>query len=162
MDSQYERTTAKVVAAVLRDIVARPHRAHLSASGNVVMIGPWQLIFQIKPLPIGLQVLEAVRPTGCAPVSWELGCERDDWSKGPESQVVTPEELLSPSERADLVETVLALEVEPAIDICPMGPPLDAMERKAGREAKCRPGPRPKFENPWSTPDPVVRKKKAA
>ena len=154
MDAEHDRTTARMVSGVLRDVLKRPHRAHLSASGNVITIGPWDLRFRLGA--DGVELLEAVRPTGPAPVCWSLGCERDDWTLGPDSEVVSPMDLLSASERAALVEVIAGLDAEVPVDVCPMGPPIDAMERRAAREPKKKCGRQPKFESPWGTPDPVI------
>ena len=43
---------------------------------------------------------------------WELGCERDDWTAGPDSVVVDPLRLLTRESRGQLLEALAAADVE--------------------------------------------------
>ena len=43
---------------------------------------------------------------------WELGCERDDWTLGPEAVLVEPLQLLTDESRGQLLVALAAADVE--------------------------------------------------
>jgi hypothetical protein len=58
----------------------------------------WQLAIEIKRDQLGA-LLWALAPDGS---DWVYGCQRDDWSLGPDSQIVEPVGLLDPEQRLQL------------------------------------------------------------
>ncbi len=59
-----------------------------------------------------LVVLRAVLPGIDGPEEWERGCERDDWTAGPDAVVTCPLQLLPQESRDQLIEVLAAADVE--------------------------------------------------
>ena len=58
----------------------------------------WQLAIEIERDQLGA-LLWALAPDGR---DWVYGCQRDDWSLGPDSRIVEPLELLTAAQRLEL------------------------------------------------------------
>jgi hypothetical protein len=58
----------------------------------------WQLAIEIKRDQLGA-LLWALAPDGR---DWVYGCQRDDWTLGPDSRIVEPLELLTAAQRLEL------------------------------------------------------------
>ena len=52
--------------------------------------------------------------------SWVYGCERDDWSLGPDSTIIDPLLLLEQQERGDLLEVLKAQPARALVGVMPM------------------------------------------
>lgn len=73
---------------------------------RIELLSLWRVEFLLKPkafaggLDMGLVWVDrAVAPDGRC---WEYGCQRDDWTLGPDSRLVEPLEFLSGEERSEL------------------------------------------------------------
>jgi len=107
------RCRAEEVANQLRLVVAgmpflaeRPWQEVGWGLMRIELLSLWRVEFLLKPKVFagGLDmdlvwVDRAVAPDGRC---WEYGCQRDDWTLGPDSRLVEPLEFLSGEERSEL------------------------------------------------------------
>ena len=149
-----DRCTAADVAAVLRLLPACSWQiilAHPWSSPNALLPLRWRrsrLTFRRQPGPIILWA--ATLPGLDGPVHWEYGCQRDDWTLGPDSQLVEPMALLSPAERQQLLEALAAADVTdqpvpviPLFNGATLQPPAPPVQpaAKPGRRRTTKPAP---------------------
>ena len=111
------RCRAEEVADQLRLVVAgmpflaeRPWQEVGWGLMRIELLTLWQIALLLKPkvLAGGLDmdlvwVDRAVAPDGRC---WEYGCQRDDWTLGPDSRLVDPLEFLSAEQRLALTEAL--------------------------------------------------------
>jgi hypothetical protein len=111
------RTTAAAIAGVLRGaliglepvlLLGHWPTAETRQATVYALIGSkrprWRVVLSVRDgWPV--RVWEASAPDGA---NWSFGCERDDWSLGPESRLVDPFDFLGPSEVDELREVLLA------------------------------------------------------
>lgn len=104
-----------IVAGLLRLIAAglEPIEATAGDPGtttSVLTVSGWWLLLGLDDQGRPAELLHAQPPSALVP-PWTWGCQRDDWTLGPDSRVVTPVELLTVEQRQQLAQ---ALEVAPA------------------------------------------------
>jgi len=104
-----------IVAGLLRLIAAglEPVEAATgdpSATIGVLTTSGWYLTLMIGDQGEPVALTYALPPSAMVP-PWTWGCQRDDWTLGPDSRVVTPVELLTVEQRQRLAQV---LEVAPA------------------------------------------------
>lgn len=70
---------------------------------------------------------------------WVYGCERDDWSLGPNSTIIDPLLLLEQQERDELLEVLKAQPTAPLTGVMPMTASRPAVQAEvvAARRRKC-------------------------
>lgn len=95
-----------VVAGLLRLIAAglEPIDTEPCEPGRLISVATgsgWWLLLQINGEGQPESLHHAQPPSLLVP-PWTYGCQRDDWTLGPESRVITPVELLTPEQREQL------------------------------------------------------------
>jgi hypothetical protein len=91
-------------------------------------------------------MVEQGRPTSClfatgpGGESWEHGCQRNDWTLGPDSVLIDPLQLLTADEQLRLADRLRTLPQPPGLPYCPiyLGPAMDqvAEEQQAKRKRR--------------------------
>ena len=113
-DVEPRRCTAASVARVLEAMAASPHRIVLGqpwGSGTVPV--RWRRSrLLLHRLGGELVVLWAALPGAQGVELWERGCERADWTAGPDSVLVCPLRLLTRRSRGQLEDALAAADVE--------------------------------------------------
>jgi hypothetical protein len=104
-----------VVAGLLRLIAAglEPIEAVAGDPGattSVLTVSGWWLLLGMDDEGRPAELFHAQPPSALVP-PWTWGCQRDDWTLGPDSRVVTPVELLTTDQRQQLTQ---ALQQAPA------------------------------------------------
>jgi hypothetical protein len=89
----------RLIASGLEQIETRDWRP--GASVGVMTGSGWWLVIRGDDEGQPVELLHAQPPSLLVP-AWIYGGQRDDWTLGPESQVVTPVELLSDAQRDQL------------------------------------------------------------
>jgi len=89
----------RLIASGLEAIEAEPWRP--SASVAVSTTTGWWLLIGSDDQGQPVELLHAQAPSMLVP-AWIYGGQRDDWTLGPESRVVTPVELLTDEQREQL------------------------------------------------------------
>lgn len=124
------RCWARDVAIALRLVALEVVSVQLLAEWPVCGYGEalistdgWQVALDVR----GGMLERVARAVGPGPCTWSHGCERDDWTRGPDSVLVEPLSLLSTLERDALQCVVYRAElVQPPAGVwCPIyvGPP---------------------------------------
>lgn len=91
----------RLIAAGLEPIDTEPYGPHRLLS--VATASGWWLMVQIDGDGQPAAVHHAQPPSMLVP-PWTWGCERDDWTLGPDSRVVTPVQRLTAEQRVMLRE----------------------------------------------------------
>jgi len=89
----------RLIASGLERIDATPWRP--GATSSVMTGSGWWLVIRGDADGQPVELLHAQAPSLLVP-PWIYGGQRDDWTLGPESRVVTPVELLSDAQRDQL------------------------------------------------------------
>lgn len=89
----------RLIAAGLEQVEAEPYGPHRSIS--ISTASGWWLIVQVDCRGL-LEGLHHAQPPSLLVPPWTYGCQRDDWTLGPDSRVVTPVDLLTAEQRAAL------------------------------------------------------------
>lgn len=89
----------RLIAAGLEPVEAEPYGPHRSLS--ISTTSGWWLIVQVDRRG-QLEGLHHAQPPSLLVPPWTYGCQRDDWTLGPDSRVVTPVDLLTAQQRAAL------------------------------------------------------------
>lgn len=89
----------RLIAAGLEQVEAEPYGPHRSIS--ISTASGWWLIVQVDCRG-QLEGLHHAQPPSLLVPPWTYGCQRDDWTLGPDSRVVTPVDLLTTEQRAVL------------------------------------------------------------
>lgn len=82
----------RLIAAGLEPLEVEPIRP--DATISVDTASGWWLLLRLGQQGEPLELTYAQPPSRLVP-PWSYGCQRDDWTLGPESRVVTPLELLT-------------------------------------------------------------------
>lgn len=106
-DDQPSPPATVIVAGLLRLIAAGlepvdiddPYRPDRLIS--VATASGWWLLLQIDGSGHPMELHHAQPPSLLVP-PWTWGCQRDDWTLGPDSRVITPVELLTAEQREAL------------------------------------------------------------
>lgn len=123
---ELRRCTAAVVARVLEAMPLEPLRIvlHQPLTAGLVPVEWRRCMIWLLRLNGELVVHRAVLPGPLGAEEWERGCERDDWSLGPDSVVVCPLRLLRQRSRDQLMVALAAAEVEESEVVIP-GPVVE-------------------------------------
>ena len=89
----------RLIAAGLEPIDTEPHGPHRLIS--VMTTSGWWLLLLLDGDGQPVELHHAQPPSLLVP-PWTYGCQRDDWTLGPESRVITPVELLTVEQREAL------------------------------------------------------------
>ena len=89
----------RLIASGLEAIEVEPWAAGVTA--GVSTASGWWLLLQADDQGDPVKVLHAQPPSALVP-PWIYGGQRDDWTLGPDARVVTPLELLTVEQRAQL------------------------------------------------------------
>jgi hypothetical protein len=89
----------RLIASGLEPIVVDPWRA--AAQAGVTTASGWWLVIRADDDGWPVELLHAQAPSLLVP-PWIYGGQRDDWTLGPESRVITPVQLLTPEQRERL------------------------------------------------------------
>lgn len=103
-----------IVAGLLRLIAAGLERIEATAGDpgstiSVTTASGWWLLLGLDDQGRPAEMFHAQPPSALVP-PWTWGCQRDDWTLGPDSLVITPIELLTVEQHQQLT---LALEAAP-------------------------------------------------
>lgn len=99
-----------IVAGLLRLIAAglEPVEAEQGQAGQTISVSTasgWWLLLGLDDQGEPVELTHAQPPTTLRP-PWTWGCQRDDWTLGADSRVVTPVELLTVEQRQQLTQVV--------------------------------------------------------
>ena len=99
---------------MLQAMILSPHRVWLTGPwDHDTVLVRWRRAHILLGTVLGERVvLWAVLPGPQGVEQWELGCERDDWTLGPDSVVVEPLRLLTRESRGQLLGVLAAADVE--------------------------------------------------
>lgn len=86
----------RLIAAGLEPVTVEPYRPDRLL--DVDTSSGWWLLLQIDSNGDPVELQHAQPPSLLVP-PWTYGCQRDDWTLGPDSRVITPVELLTPEQR---------------------------------------------------------------
>ncbi len=86
----------RLIAAGLEPVMVEPYGPYRLIS--VTTASGWWLTLQIDGNGEPVELRYAQAPSLLVP-PWTYGCQRDDWTLGPESRVITPVELLTTEQR---------------------------------------------------------------
>lgn len=105
-DDQPAPVATVIVAGLLRLIAAGLEPVDTEPYGPYRLISVrtasgWWLLLQIDSSGEPVELHHAQAPSLLVP-PWTYGCQRDDWTLGPESRVMTPVELLTVEQREAL------------------------------------------------------------
>lgn len=105
-DDQPAPIPTVIVAGLLRLIAAGLELVEVEPVGpyrliSVVTASGWWLTLQIDSSGEPVELHHAQPPSMLVP-PWTWGCQRDDWTLGPDSRVITPVELLTAEQRQGL------------------------------------------------------------
>lgn len=101
---------AAVVAGLLRLIAAglEPIEASAGDPGTTISVltaSGWWLLLGLDDQGAPVDLTHAQPPSALVP-PWTWGAQRDDWTLGPDSRVITPIELLTAEQRQQLAQTL--------------------------------------------------------
>jgi hypothetical protein len=113
-DVELRRCTAAQVARVLEAMTGEPLRIVLHQRwGSGLVPVEWRRVrLWLLRQGDGWVVWRAELPGPQGVEQWELGCERDDWTLGPDAVVVEPLRLLTRESRGQLLGVLAAADVE--------------------------------------------------
>lgn len=99
-----------IVAGLLRLIAAglEPIEATAGDPGtttSVLTVSGWWLLLGLDDQGRPAELFHAQPPSALVP-PWTWGCQRDDWTLGPDSRVVTPVELLTAEQHQRLAQVL--------------------------------------------------------
>jgi hypothetical protein len=89
----------RLIAAGLEPVDTEPYRPGRLLS--IATASGWWLMLQIDGDGQPVELHHAQAPSLLVP-PWTYGCQRDDWTLGPDSRVITPVELLTVEQREAL------------------------------------------------------------
>lgn len=95
----------RLIAAGLEAVEAQPARP--GARVGVLTCSGWWLVIELDDTGAPAAVLHAQSPSPMVP-AWTWGCQRDDWTLGHDSRVITPIELLTVEQREQLTQRLRA------------------------------------------------------
>lgn len=101
-----------IVAGLLRLIAAGLERIEATAGDpgatiSVLTVSGWWLLLVLGDQGEPAELFHAQPPSALVP-PWTWGCQRDDWTLGPDSRVLTPVELLTAEQRQQLAQVLEA------------------------------------------------------
>lgn len=113
-DAERTPVPSVVVGGLLRLIAAGLERIEATAGDpgqttSVLTVSGWWLLLGLDDQGAPAELFHAQPPSALVP-PWTWGCQRDDWTLGPDSRIVTPVELLTAEQRQQLAQ---ALETAP-------------------------------------------------
>jgi hypothetical protein len=114
LDPELRRCTAAQVARVLEAMAFEPLRiVLLQRWGSGLVPVEWRRVrLWLLRQGDGWVVWRAELPGHLGVEQWELGCQRDDWTAGPEAVLVEPLQLLTQESRDQLLGALAAADVE--------------------------------------------------
>lgn len=95
----------RLIAAGLEPIQAEPCKP--CTAPMVITATGWWLLLVIDDQGAPVELTHAQPPSLLVP-PWTYGCQRDDWTLGPDSRVVTPLDLLMPEQLQQLQRVLRA------------------------------------------------------
>lgn len=98
----------RLIAAGLEPVMVDPYRP--DGLINVSTASGWWLLLQLDSQAEPVELTHAQAPSMLVP-PWTYGCQRDDWTLGHDSRVITPVELLTVEQRQDLRQRLEAAPV---------------------------------------------------
>lgn len=89
----------RLIAAGLEPVEVEPYVP--STTIAVMTASGWWLLLRLDDQGEPVELTYAQAPSRLVP-PWTYGCQRDDWTLGPDSRVITPAELLTAEQRQRL------------------------------------------------------------